>query len=409
MACKPPGTTCQETKPTNTKDGTSALCSSPVPGVSRGPEAVSDEIGASYLPVKTRLCLDGAQMQVLAALRAYQGEIVAAEKKFRIDRLAIAGAIAWEMLENPPGRIRRTARAVMPIPRSVGWGKVHLYNLSKSGAFWGGLSKGFLGAVGGAFDFDTIAQETEDAGYLPKLSFNDRKNALATPEGAITYIAGIMAAIADLAARYGFDDTRSDPATLTNVFQGDTLKSWEEKLRKKPKGAPFVAGNEMALWVGRNMTFLQDAVGTPDLPESQPGFSVAPTTASPAAAKAASSKLDKDKVAQWMDDHAEKGSQGLCARYCRQGLEAGGLNTEGHPISAKDYGPFLTKRGATVVSPDNYIPQKGDLVVFDGNEYYPDGHLQVYDGSQWVSDFKQNRYSPYTDKTTPPSTIYRFP
>jgi hypothetical protein len=369
------------------------------------------------MPVETRLCLDGAQMQVLAALRAYQSEIIAAEQKFRVDRRALAGAIAWEMLENPPGRMRRAARSVMPVPRTVGWAKVHLFNFSKSGAFWGGVGSGPLGALAGALDFNTIAKETEDAGYLPKLSFNDRKELLATPEGAIKYVAAIMAAVAELAERYGFDDIRSDPAILTNVFQGETLKSWEEKLRKKPAGTPFVAGNDMALWVGRNMTFLEDGVGAPDLPESQPGFSAAPVPSPVSGAKGKNqppspktpAKLDKDKLAKWMDDHAESGSQGKCAKYCRQGLEAGGLNTDGRPMLAKDYGPFLRKLGASAVPDDNYIPQKGDLVVFDGNEYYPAGHLQVYDGTQWVSDFKQQRFTPYTDDTTPTSTIYRFP
>lgn len=264
MTCKVPGPTCRETRPVNTKDGTSVLCPSPRPGPNRGPEQVSDEIGASYMPVGSRLCLDGAQMQVLAALRSRREEIIAAEKTFRVDRRAIAGAIAWEMLENPPTRLRRVARAVAQ--RSVGWGKVHLFNFSKSGALLGVLTNDPARAL----DFHTIAKETEDAGYLPKLSFNDRKNMLATPEGAIKYIAGIMAATADLAGRYGFDDIRSDPVILTQVFQGETLKTWEEKLSKKPKGTPFIAGNDMAIWVGRNLAFLADAVGTPTLPESDP-------------------------------------------------------------------------------------------------------------------------------------------
>ncbi|MGO8794153.1 MAG: hypothetical protein ACLQLC_04970 [Candidatus Sulfotelmatobacter sp.] len=222
------------------------------------------------MPLVSAFCIDGAQMQVLAALRSRQGAIAAAEQRFRVDRRAIAGAIAWEMLKNPPDWKRRILRSVSPIPRSVGWGKVHLYNFSGTGAVAGLADFGPLGGLAGALDFHTIAEETEEAGYLPKRSFFQRKKVLATPEGAITYIAAIMAAIADLAGEYGFDDIRSNPSILTNVYQGETLSSWEEKLKLKPRGTDFVAGNEMAIWVQQNGSFLQEAVGDPDIPESAP-------------------------------------------------------------------------------------------------------------------------------------------
>ena len=417
MASKDPRSTCQHINPINVNDGTNPLSCSPAPGPSRGPEEVSDEIGASYMPVHAAFCIDGAQMQVLAALRSHQGDIAAAEQKFGIDRRAIAGAIAWEMLKNPPDWKRRALRSVSPIPRSVGWGKVHLYNLSASGAAIGFGAFGPLGGLAGAMDFNTIAQETEDAGYLPKLSFADRKKMLSTPEGAITYIAAIMAAIADLAGKYGFDDIRSDPSILTNVYQGETLSSWEEKLKAKPHGTPFVAGNDMAIWVIHNMLFLEDAVGTASVPDNPPP-SAASAPAANASAPAAkkkdskadktkSNKLDKDKLVKWMDDHAEANSQGHCARYVRQGMEAGGLDTDGRPVNAKDYGPFFIKLGAFVVQQEGYIPKAGDFAVFEGTDDHPIGHVQVYDGTQWVSDFKQNSYNPYHDDTD--SKVYRFP
>jgi hypothetical protein len=85
------------------------------------------------------------------------------------------------------------------------------------------------------------------------------------------------------------------------------------------------------------------------------------------------------------------------------------MDTTGRPASAKDYGPFLLKKGAQVVpGGDDYTPQKADIAVFDGTDAHPHGHIQIFTGTQWVSDFKQNRFSPYkTD--IPPSTIYRFP
>jgi hypothetical protein len=117
--------------------------------------------------------------------------------------------------------------------------------------------------------------------------------------------------------------------------------------------------------------------------------------------------LDKDKLVKWMDDHAEAKSVGKCARYVRQGMEAGGLNTDSRPNLAKDYGPFLIKLGAVVVHRDGYTPQAGDFAVFEGTDDHPIGHVQVYDGTQWVSDFKQNGYNPYHDDTK--SKAYRFP
>ena len=266
MAGKVPGPTCLVRNWVNVKDGTSALVASPKAGPTRSPEDVSFEIGACFMPVKTNMAVDPAQMQVLAALRANRSAIVKAEQTFRIDRRAIAGAAAWEMLEN----VRHWS------PRSSGWGKVHLYNYSAKGALKGGLGGGWLGAAMGAVDFDTVAKQTEDRGYLPPQTFADRKVLLSTPEGAIKYIAASMAAFADIAERFDFEDIRGNPTILTNVFQAHTLKTWEDYLGKKPAGSPFAAGNTMAVWVRSNLTFLEEAVGQPDLPESQPGFSPGP-------------------------------------------------------------------------------------------------------------------------------------
>ena len=41
----------------------------------------------------------------------------------------------------------------------------------------------------------------------------------------------------------------------------------------------------------------------------------------------------------------KKVATGKCARAVREALEAGGLDTNTRPVSAKDYGPFLTARG----------------------------------------------------------------
>jgi type VI secretion system secreted protein VgrG len=118
--------------------------------------------------------------------------------------------------------------------------------------------------------------------------------------------------------------------------------------------------------------------------------------------------IDKDAITNYADQHAEPHSLGKCAAYCRRAFEAGGVDTNGHPIDAKDWGPTLLKNGATVISPDGYTPQKADVAVFAGSDAHPHGHITIYDGKQWVSDFKQRNMSPYRSGTTP-VTIYRFP
>ncbi len=100
--------------------------------------------------------------------------------------------------------------------------------------------------------------------------------------------------------------------------------------------------------------------------------------------------MDKDAAAKYADDHAEATSQGNCAKYVRQALQAGGVNLDKHPYSAKDYGPFLTGQGMLPVPQQGYVPQKGDVVViqnYRGGDV--NGHIALYDGTQWVSDFKQ--------------------
>lgn len=123
------------------------------------------------------------------------------------------------------------------------------------------------------------------------------------------------------------------------------------------------------------------------------------------------SPLSKSKLSEWMDAHALTRSSHHCAMYCRMGLEAAGLNTADRPRSgdAGDYGPFLLRHGAEIVSPDSYVPQVGDVVVFDKTDQHAYGHIEMYDGSHWVSDFMQHSISPYHDaSTTPPFTIYRL-
>ena len=120
--------------------------------------------------------------------------------------------------------------------------------------------------------------------------------------------------------------------------------------------------------------------------------------------------MDTDAAARYADDHAEPAPGGQCAKYVRRALQAGGLNLDQHPYSAKDYGPFLTGQGLLPVPADGNTPQKGDVVViqnYQGGD--PNGHIALYDGTQWVSDFKQRDIwaGPGYRTNKPPIQVYR--
>ena len=86
--------------------------------------------------------------------------------------------------------------------------------------------------------------------------------------------------------------------------------------------------------------------------------------------------------------------QGICAKHVRIALEAAGVNSAGHPVSAKAYGPFLQKVGFAVVTATPYIPQLGDIGVIQGTSKSVHGHIAGYDGTRWVSDFVQKELYP---------------
>lgn len=117
--------------------------------------------------------------------------------------------------------------------------------------------------------------------------------------------------------------------------------------------------------------------------------------------------LDVNSFVIWLDNHAHAHSTHKCAKYVRLGLEAGGLNTNGHPINARSYGPFLQQLGFSQVSPEGYSPETGDVVVIQPGPS-PAGHIEAWDGNTWVSDFVQNpnHISPYRGPA-PSYTIYR--
>ena len=114
--------------------------------------------------------------------------------------------------------------------------------------------------------------------------------------------------------------------------------------------------------------------------------------------------FDVDAAVNYLTKHANNGSVKQCAKYVRKALEAGGLNTEGHPTSAADYISYMPKLGFDLVIngegnnlPEDYTPQKGDVMVIGRVGKHKHGHIAMYNGQQWISDFKQKSYQIYNN------------
>ncbi len=120
-----------------------------------------------------------------------------------------------------------------------------------------------------------------------------------------------------------------------------------------------------------------------------------------------------DKAVETLNNNALSSSSGYCARYVRYALEAGGVNTNGRPSSAKDYDTFLLNKGFNKVSSLNYKPITGDIVVMEAfvglKKVHPHGHIQMFNGKKWISDFVQKDFWPGSDyrNAQPINTILR--
>jgi hypothetical protein len=176
--------------------------------------------------------------RVFGWLRLHKSEIISSETTFKIDRRAIAGAIAWEALEN----VRNSWT-----PSSVGPGKIHIKTHRIAGE-------------------NTVAKQTEEAGYLPKQSSDDRKKLLAQPAGAIQYIAAIMKAGADIAWDEKTIEISQNPPILTYFYQSKDLPAWRALIKTKQPGSILSPGDfskNMGRWVQIHLPFLEEAVGKP--------------------------------------------------------------------------------------------------------------------------------------------------
>lgn len=108
-----------------------------------------------------------------------------------------------------------------------------------------------------------------------------------------------------------------------------------------------------------------------------------------------SCEWNPEKAAEYVTKNAENKSVGLCAKYVRKGIIAGGipLYQGGDAWSYKYLLPILGFKEIEDVN-DKKV---GDIVVFQpiGKRYF--GHIAMWNGKQWVSDFKQRSIIVHSD------------
>ena len=100
-------------------------------------------------------------------------------------------------------------------------------------------------------------------------------------------------------------------------------------------------------------------------------------------------------AAEYVTKNAESKSVGLCAKYVRKAIVAGGipLYQGGDAWSYKYLLPLL---GFKEIENEN-DKKVGDIVVFQpiGKRYF--GHIAMWNGRQWISDFKQRSIIVHSD------------
>jgi hypothetical protein len=187
----------------------------------------------------------GRERQRLAALALigeWRAEIHALAARYDVSAEAIAGALLWDALENPYRR---------PFLR-LGPGKVHPCELGRK----------------------SDAERAEEAGLVPFAPGGAvrRLRILRRPEGALAYIAGILAYHAANYEAIAGVDIRADPAVLCTLYQGGDSEARAARLarrRARDPGARPRAADEMGPWVDSQRDFIHALLAQPD-PWSQP-------------------------------------------------------------------------------------------------------------------------------------------
>ena len=207
---------------------------------------VSSELEAACgYAVKANLRISDAAVQ--AWLRRHAPLIIATEAKWKVDRRAIAGVVAWEALQN----VRNTGTWFRQL-------------------FWGGIGYG----PGKVHASDSSAVDVEEAGYLPRSADEaGRRERLANVRMGITYIAAIMRGFADLftcLGKYTPAQTYWNPGLLAFAYHGFRFARVREhygdssgKLNATNHPTLDISQDNPALapWVVKNLSFLEAAVG----------------------------------------------------------------------------------------------------------------------------------------------------
>jgi hypothetical protein len=270
--------------------------------------------------------------RVFKWLQAHALEIGWMEWLYGVDRLAIAGAIAWEALRNPRPFVEEL------FGRFLGAGKPHV-RAAKYG----------LPAVVSAGE--NVPEEVEQAGLLPHRSVLEREGILAAD--SIPYIAAGMRLAVDIAAAYGFD-IATDPAMLTWFWVSKDANSFIAHLAKKQDRTFEPTKEEMPRWVMENLRWLTLAVGESHLRPVQPGAA--------AGGGPARLKLGTMETASW------KGSYQLDTRLpeTREFLVNGGK-------VALTISAFSVLRGGTPGTPVYVVLHRreagSDVAVGDAKEF----------------------------------------
>lgn len=101
-------------------------------------------------------------------------------------------------------------------------------------------------------------------------------------------------------------------------------------------------------------------------------------------------------AAQIASRSAHSSSRGRCAAYVRKALQAAGYSFTPQSSAYQYANGTLKSAGFVKINTSNYEPKVGDIAVFNRSSKNPHGHIQIYDGNSWVSDFRQPKFSPYS-------------
>jgi hypothetical protein len=174
--------------------------------------------------------------RVQAWLALHRHEIVDAAHRFRINRAAIAGLIAYEGLINV--HLSRYAG----LAKWSGPGKVHF----KENRFTPG---------------DPIAKQVEDMGLLPIRTMRQRERLLKSPKWAALYIAATMRAFADIVKRETHHEISCDSGALVTLDSAWTLRQAAQHFAWVDQHRFVFTYNFAGNWVAGESVMLNRAVG----------------------------------------------------------------------------------------------------------------------------------------------------